>query len=133
MSHGLVSFVALSRRRWFRDRAVSIAEGRWELADPQNARAYRPNEICLPHEHLAGTLVRATDTNLKSELPARDTYWFEKIRIVRDHECNLAVPAKRIHEEMTREIDVGSLLFGLDDSGRRGPTTLRFNQGHADF
>jgi hypothetical protein len=83
-----------------------VAQGRWELSDTQDAGSYRSSETRLAHENLARTFVRATETNLKPEHVTRDAHGLEKIRIVRDHERDLAIAAERIEQEMARKVDV---------------------------
>lgn len=92
------------------------------MTDAQDAHAYRSNEIRLTPEDLTRTFVRATDTDLNSEFSTCNAHGFEEIGVVRDHECEFAIPAKRIQQKMTREIDVRTFLFRFDDPGHGGST-----------
>lgn len=70
---------------------------------------------------------------MNSEFSTYDSHGLEEIRVVRYHECELTILAKRIQKKMTWEIDVGTLLLRLDHAGNGGPIWLRLNQRHVDF
>ena len=92
------------------------------MTDTQDTSAYRSNEIRLAQEDLTRTFVGAAETDLNSEFSTCNAHGLEEIGVVRDHECEVAIPAKRIQQKMTREIDVRTFLFRFDDPGNGGST-----------
>src|SRR5919109_2451701 len=106
------------------DRAHGVGEGGRELGGPQGGDGdlleARGGQRELPR-----LAARDQYPNVLVELAANDPDWFDQVRIVGNDDGRVILVLEGVEEEVGRQVDVGTLLFCVEDVDEPGESSHR--------
>ena len=113
--------------------ADSVGESRWKLGCVKDTVANGSDKTGVAHQCFAGpALLRIDDPDLFAHLKPDNPERLSQVRVVGDQHSGVVLVLIRIAEEVTGDVHIGSLLFGLEDFGKAGSDGGRIDQGEAN-